>query len=119
MHTEFLLRLTATILCRKQHAEIDLDASEIMILMLKIKNSLVALLHEDSCQTLVELSESLAVDHTTISKRLKALRMIQKQCHRVSYQLKARDVERRLFTYEQLLQRQKREGFLHRFVDWR
>jgi len=39
---------------------------------------LEALLHEHSCQTLVELAESLGVDHTTISKRLKILGMIQK-----------------------------------------
>lgn len=30
---------------------------------------LEALLHEDTCQTLAELEESLGVDHTTISKR--------------------------------------------------
>jgi len=40
---------------------------------------LEALLHEDSCQTLTELAESLRVDHTTVSKRLKVLGMIQKQ----------------------------------------
>ncbi|GBO17248.1 hypothetical protein AVEN_198073-1 [Araneus ventricosus] len=80
-HTEFLLRLPATMLCRKQHAEFDLDASKIMILMLKIKRNaaeeLEALLHEDSCQTLAELAESLGVDHTTVSKRLKEVGMIQ------------------------------------------
>jgi len=32
---------------------------------------LEALLHEDSYQTLAELAESLRVDHTTVSKRLK------------------------------------------------
>ncbi|EGI63494.1 Mariner Mos1 transposase [Acromyrmex echinatior] len=36
-------------------------------------------LHEDSCQMLAELAESLGVDHTTISKHLKLLRMIQNQ----------------------------------------
>ena len=49
--------------------------------MLKIKNvrkkfedeELEALLDEDSCQTLAELAESLGVDHTTVSKRLKVL----------------------------------------------
>lgn len=40
-HTEFLLRLMVTMLCWKQHAEISLDASKIMILMLKIMNALV------------------------------------------------------------------------------
>jgi len=37
---------------------------------------LEALLHEDSSQTLGELAESLGVDHTTVSKRLKVLGMI-------------------------------------------
>jgi len=82
-HTEFLLRFL-TMLCRKQHAEISIDASKIMILMSKIKNALAqkfedeeleALLHEGSCQTLAELAESLEVDHTTFSKRLKVLEM--------------------------------------------
>jgi len=77
---------------------------------------LEALLYEDSRQTLTELAGSLGVDHTTISKRLKALGMIQKQGHWVPYELKPRDVERRLFTCEQLLQRQKRKGFLHRII---
>jgi len=77
---------------------------------------LEALLHEDSCQALAELAESLEVDHTTISKRFKVLGMIQKQEHWVPYELKPRNVERRLFRREELLQRQKRKGFLHRIV---
>lgn len=77
---------------------------------------LEALLDEDPCQTQNELAESLGVDHTTVAKRLKALGMIQKQGHWVPYELKPRDVERRFFTCEQLLQRQKRKGFLHRIV---
>ena len=40
---------------------------------------LEALIHEDSCQAQAELAESLEVDHTTVSKCLKALGMIQKQ----------------------------------------
>ena len=32
------------------------------------------------------------------------------------YELKPRDVERRFFTCEQLIQRQQRKGFLHRIV---
>jgi len=42
--------------------------------------------------------------------------MIQKQENWVSYELKPRDVERRFFTCEQLIQRQQRKGFLHRIV---
>ena len=34
------------------------------------------LLHEDLCQVQVELAELLGVDHTTVSKCLKALGMI-------------------------------------------
>jgi len=39
---------------------------------------LKALLYEDSCQTLVELAESLGVDYTTVSKRLKVLGIIRR-----------------------------------------
>jgi len=42
--------------------------------------------------------------------------MIQKQGNWVPYELKPRDVERRFFTCEQLIQRQQRKGFLHRIV---
>ena len=35
----------------------------------------------------------------------------QKQGNWVPYELKLRDVERRLFAYEQLLERQRRKGF--------
>ena len=34
----------------------------------------------------------------------------------MSYELKPRDVEWRLFTCEKLLQQQKKKGFLHRIV---
>ena len=73
------------------------------------------LLHEDLCQA--ELAESLGVDYTTVSKRLKALRMIQKQRHCVSYELKPRNFERRLVMCEQLLQRQKRKYFFASYRD--
>ena len=42
--------------------------------------------------------------------------MIQKQGNWVPYELKPRDVERRFFTCEQLIQRQQRKGFLHWIV---
>ena len=42
--------------------------------------------------------------------------MNRKQGNWVPYELKPRDVERRFFACEQLLQRQKRKGFLFRFV---
>lgn len=77
---------------------------------------LEGLLDEDPCQTQEELAKSLGVDQTTISRRLKALGMIQKQGNWVPHELKPRDIERRFFTCEQLLQRQNRKGFLHRIV---
>jgi len=58
------------------------------------------------------------VTQQAISKRLKAMGIIQKQGNWVLYELKPRDVERRLFACEskQLLERQRRKGFLHRIV---
>jgi len=125
-HTEFLLRFTAIMLCRKQQAEIGLDSPKVMILMSKIKDASLAkkfeeeeeweaLFHEDSYHTLTKLTESLGVNHTTDSKYLKVLGIIQRQEH-WSYELKTRDVDRHLFMYEQLLQRQKKKGFLHHIV---
>ena len=72
------------------------------------------LLAEDSCQTQEELAESLGVTQKNISKRLKVMRMIQKQGNWVPYELKPKDVERRFFACKQLLQRQNRKWFLHR-----
>lgn len=63
-----------------------------------------------------ELETSLGVAQQTISDRLKAMGMIRKVGHWVPYELKPRDVERRFFTCEQLLQRHKRKSFLHRIV---
>ncbi|GFX70146.1 mariner Mos1 transposase [Trichonephila clavipes] len=57
---------------------------------------LEALLDQDSCQTQQELSGSLGVTQQAISKRLKVMGMIQKQGNWVPYELKPRDVERRL-----------------------
>ena len=74
------------------------------------------LVNEDSCQAQEELAESLGVDKSTVCKRLKAMGMIQKQGHWVPYELKLRDVERRFFTCELLIERQNRKGFLHRVV---
>ncbi|GFS95170.1 mariner Mos1 transposase [Trichonephila clavipes] len=61
---------------------------------------LEALLDQDSCQTQQELSGSLGVTQQAISKRLKVMGMIQKQGNWVPYELKPRDVERRLFACE-------------------
>ena len=77
---------------------------------------LETLLDEDACQAQEELALVLRFTHQANFKRLRALGMIQKQETWVPYDLKPRDVERRFFICEQLLQRQKRKGFLHRIV---
>ncbi|GFX45686.1 mariner Mos1 transposase [Trichonephila clavipes] len=61
---------------------------------------LEALLDQGSCQTQQELSGSLAVAQQAISKHLKVMGMFQKQGNWVPYELKSRDVERRLFACE-------------------
>ena len=61
---------------------------------------LEALLEQDSWQNQAELAWSLGVTQQAISKRLKAVGMIQKQGNWVPYELKPRDVERRLFACE-------------------
>ena len=64
-----------------------------------------------------ELAESLGVNDRTVSKRLEALGNTQKWGHWVPYELKSKDVERRLAMCEQLLQRQKKKRFFfHRIV---
>ena len=78
---------------------------------------LEALLHEVSYKAQSELAESLVVDHTTVSKPLKALGMIQKQRHWMQYELTPRDVKRHLITCEQLLQLQKKKDFFASYHD--
>jgi len=77
---------------------------------------LEAVLEQDSCQNQEELARSLGVTQQAISKCLKAMGMVQNQGNWVLYELKPRDVEWRLFACEQLLERQRRKGFLHRIV---
>ncbi|GFY14858.1 mariner Mos1 transposase [Trichonephila clavipes] len=61
---------------------------------------LEALLDQDSCQTQQKLSGSLGVTQQAISKRMNVMGMTQKQGNWVPYELKPRDVERRLFACE-------------------
>ena len=75
-----------------------------------------ALLNEDCCQSQEELAQTLGVTQQAVSKRLSDLGMVQKAGNWVPYQLKPRDIERRLFACEQLLERHNRKGFLHRIV---
>jgi len=51
---------------------------------------LEALLEEDQSQTQEELVESLGITQQTVSVRLRAMEMIQKQGNWVSYELKPR-----------------------------
>ena len=53
--------------------------------------------------------------NSTSLLRLRAMGMIQKQGNWVPYELNPRNVERRFFTCEQLIQRQRKD-FLHRIV---
>ena len=71
-------------------------------------------MEEDSSQTQKELALTLQVTQQAISHRLKSLGMIQKQGNWVPYELKPRDVERRLCMSEMLLARNKKKIFLHR-----
>jgi len=66
---------------------------------------LETLFHEDSCQAQEELAGSLGVTQQAISKCLKTVGMIQKQGNWMSYDLKPRDIKRRLFACEKLLER--------------
>ncbi|UYV68987.1 hypothetical protein LAZ67_6001900 [Cordylochernes scorpioides] len=75
-----------------------------------------ARLDEDPTQTQKELTKTLGVTQPAIFYHLKEIGIIRKVGNWVPYELKPRDFERRFFTCEQLLQRQKRKGFLNRIV---
>lgn len=78
--------------------------------------ALEALLDEDQCQTQTELAAALNVTQASISKRLYSLGMIQKSGCWVPHELTDRQMEKRKTICENLLQRQKRKGFLHRIL---
>jgi len=59
----------------------------------------------------------LGVTQQVVPVRLRAMGMIQKQGNWVPCELKPRNVKKRFFTYEQLIQRQQRKGFLYRIVN--
>nr|CDS34418.1 Mariner Mos1 transposase [Hymenolepis microstoma] len=58
----------------------------------------------------------VGISEQAISKRPKQLEMIAKEGSWVPHKLKPRDVERRLFACEQLLEGQTRREILHRIV---
>jgi len=114
-----------TLLQLINHVGNGFDVSRMEISALKISSGqpkkyedkeLETLLEEDQSQTQEELAESLGVTQQAVSVRLRAMGMIQKQENWMPYELKPRDVERRFFTCEQLIQRQQKKGFLHRIV---
>ena len=72
------------------------------------------LIGQDQCQTLQELSESLKVDKSTVSRRFHSIGVVQKLGNWVPHELTERAVPNRLTISEILLQRQKRKGFLQR-----
>ena len=76
---------------------------------------LEALLEQDSCQNQEELARSLGVTQQAISKR-HGNDSEARKLGAVRIGTKPRDVERRLFACEQLLERQRRKGFLHCIV---
>lgn len=69
------------------------------------------LLEEDSSQTQKELALTLEVTQQAVSYRLKSLGMFHKQGNWVPYELKSRDIERRLCLSELLLSRHKKRVF--------
>ena len=72
-----------------------------------------AILDQDSCLNQEELAGTLRVTQQTILNRLKAMSMMQKQGNWVPNELMPRNIERRFFMCEQLLQSLNRKGFLH------
>jgi len=74
---------------------------------------LETLLEEDQSQTQEELAESLAGGYST--SRFCTSHGNDSETRKLDA-MKPRDVKRRFFTCEQLIQRQQRKGFLHRIV---
>jgi len=79
---------------------------------------LEALLEEDQNQMQEELAGSLGVTQQAVSEQLRVIEMIQKQRNWVPYELKPKDVERRFFTCEQLIQRQQKRFFVTGDEKW-
>lgn len=71
-------------------------------------------LYEDSTPTLKQLAEVLNVTQSIISERLDALRKIQKREKWVSYELKARNIEKWKTTCEILQDTGEKQGLYHR-----
>ena len=122
---ECLSKFIVTLFQLINHVGNGFDVSRMEISALKISSGqpkkyedkeLEALLEEDQSQTQEELAKSLGITQQAVSVRLKTMGMIQKQGNWMPYELKPRDIERRFFTCEQLIQRQQRKSFLHRIM---
>jgi len=117
---ECLWRPMATMLYRKQRAEIRFACSMTTILILmrdkkrenrsrKVEDSqLQALLDGDDTQSQKMLAEQLGVSQAAISMRLHAMGKVQKIGKWVSHELNDRQMERRQNTCQILLARQKK-----------
>ena len=77
---------------------------------------LESLLKEDSTQTEKELAKQLNVTQAAISKRLHAMKMIQKEGKWIPHELNQANIESRLLIFNSLLTRQRRWSFLHNIV---
>jgi len=116
----------ATMLYRKQRAEIDFAGSMTTILIYDKKREnrprkvedcqLQALLDEDDTRSQKMLAEQLGVSQAAISMWLHAMGKVQKIGKWVPHELNDRQMERRQNTCQILLARQKRKSFLHRIV---
>lgn len=79
-------------------------------------NELQDLLDGNPAQTLKELSDSLAVDESTVSRRLHAMGKIQKEGKWLPHELTENAISSRFNIAVSLLARQKKKSFLWRIV---
>lgn len=73
----------------------DFDVNERPDQSRKFEDGELEALEEDPCQTLKELSKTLNVDESTVSKRLKVMGMIQKLGNWVPHESRGRDIAKR------------------------
>ena len=121
---ECLSKFTVTLLQLINHVENDFDVSKIDISVLKTS---LALDSQKNSKTKKHYSKKIRVkargacriiggNSTSRFCTIESHGNDSTQRNWMPYELKLRDVERRFFTCEQLIQRQQRKGFLHRIV---
>ena len=82
---------------RFKNGDFDLENKERLGQPKKFEcTELEAFIDQGPCVMLEMMAGELNLDVSTVSKRLKAMGVIQRQGHRVPYQLKPRDIERHL-----------------------